>query len=83
MIANTGVGDLDAIIDLARNGSVIVKDFRPETLRPALETILSLPANHREKIRSQSSGFSLDEAHRRYASVYAALQSDIDVPKAA
>ena len=33
VIANTGVGDMDAIIDPHRNGSVIVKDFSDESLR--------------------------------------------------
>lgn len=76
VIANTGVGDLDAIVDYARNGSVVVADFEPETLRAALEKILALPPQGRSAIREASREFSLDEANRRYGAVYAKLAGE-------
>ncbi|HEY0412871.1 MAG TPA: glycosyltransferase [Allosphingosinicella sp.] len=70
VIANAGVGDLDAIVDYGRNGSVIVPDFEPATLRAALEQVLTLPAGARGSIRAASAEFSLEEGIRRYASIY-------------
>jgi glycosyltransferase involved in cell wall biosynthesis len=73
VIANAGVGDLDAIIDFERNGSVIVEAFDAETLRKAVERVLSLRAGDRSGIRPHSTEFSLDEGVRRYASIYSKL----------
>ena len=73
VVANTGVGDLDSIVDYQRNGSVIVDSFEPAALRAAIEKILSLPARVRAEIRPNSMEFSLEEGVRRYASVYARL----------
>jgi glycosyltransferase involved in cell wall biosynthesis len=74
VIANTGVGDLDTIIELERNGSVIVKDFEQETFRSALKQVLDLPAHSRRQIRARSEDMSLEEGVRRYAAIYALLE---------
>jgi glycosyltransferase involved in cell wall biosynthesis len=74
VIANTGVGDLDAIIDYQRNGSVIVHDFEPATLRVALEKVLALPKEIRVAIRGNSEEFGLIEGIHRYAAIYDRLQ---------
>jgi len=73
VIANTQVGDLDQIIDLERNGSAVVADFREETLLAALEAVLARKAEPRLDIRAQSREFSLEEGVRRYAEVYREL----------
>jgi glycosyltransferase involved in cell wall biosynthesis len=70
VIANSGVGDMDAIIDYERNGSTIVKDFEPETLRAALEKALALPTERRMQIRANSVEYTLEEGVRRYARIY-------------
>ena len=75
VIANTGVGDLDAIVDYDRNGSVIVADFTPPTLRAAVQRILDLPDARRRSIRAASDDFTLGEGVRRYASIYDKLAS--------
>lgn len=73
VVANTGVGDMDQIIDLERNGSVIVHDFSDQTLRHALLQVLEHKQRVRGGIREQSQEFSLDEGVNRYASVYREL----------
>ena len=65
VIANSGVGDMDSIVDYAKNGSVIVEDFRPSTLRKAIEQVLQLSAARRRAIRKASMEFSLEEGVRR------------------
>ncbi len=73
IIANAGVGDMDSIIDFENNGSVLVHDFTAETLRGAVERILSLPHHQKQLIRDRSREFSLGEGVRRYAGIYARL----------
>ncbi|MGE5721898.1 MAG: glycosyltransferase [Sphingomonadales bacterium] len=73
VIANTGVGDLDAILSPERNCSVVVRDFEPETLRLALERILSIPAERRLRIRGNSQDYTLESGVERYASIYGEL----------
>jgi glycosyltransferase involved in cell wall biosynthesis len=73
VIANTGVGDLDAIIDLNKNGSVIVKDFSDATLHSAIEQVLAKKAEQSINIRENSREFALEEGVSRYASVYREL----------
>lgn len=73
VIANAGVGDMDAIVDYAKNGSVIVHDFAPKTLRKALEQVLKLPVTRRRSIRGASTEFSLEEGVRRYDRIYRSL----------
>jgi glycosyltransferase involved in cell wall biosynthesis len=75
IIANTGFGDIDAVVDLERNGSVLVSDFRPETLRGALSRLLDRTRSHRPDIRSASGAFSLEEGVRRYDRIYSRFGS--------
>jgi glycosyltransferase involved in cell wall biosynthesis len=72
IIANTGYGDIDRIVSPERNGSVVVPDFRPETLRAAVETVLASKAVD-AGIRAASGEFSLEEGVRRYDSIYRKL----------
>lgn len=73
IVANTGVGDLDQIVCLDRNGSVVLPDFEPETMRLALERVLGATAR-RHNIREKSREFSLDEGVRRYNAIYRSLE---------
>lgn len=73
VIANTGVGDLDTIINQQTNGSVIVKDFQDATLRTAVEQVIGIQSNHILDIRNNSREFSLDEGVSRYDAVYREL----------
>jgi glycosyltransferase involved in cell wall biosynthesis len=72
IVANSGFGDIDRIVSPERNGSALVADFSPETLRTALETVLAhpLPAG---AIRAASGEFSLEEGVRRYDGIYRKL----------
>lgn len=74
VIANTGVGDLDTLLSLGVNGSVVVADFEPATLREAIVAVLrARDQDESNKIREASWGFSLEEGVRRYQAVYAAV----------
>lgn len=73
VIGNTGVGDLDDILSLERNGSVVVQDFEPATLRTALEKVMSLPEERRARIRDANRAYSLEDGAARYASAYECL----------
>jgi glycosyltransferase involved in cell wall biosynthesis len=72
IVANSGYGDIDRIVSPARNGSALVTDFAPETLRIALETVLSNPLPD-GAIRAASGEFSLEEGVRRYDRIYRRL----------
>src|SRR6185437_8514394 len=72
IVANSGYGDIDRIVDPRINGSALVSDFAPETLYAALETVLSHPAPP-GGIRAASSEFSLEEGVRRYDRIYRKL----------
>ena len=73
IIANTGVGDLDDIINLTRNGSMIVKDFEDTTLRTAVEQVIKFKETEHLDIRENSRYFSLEEGTASYAAVYKEL----------
>ena len=73
VIANTGVGDLDEIISLERNGSVVVPDFSDESLRRAVETVLRVRSEGGPDIRENSKEFALKEGVARYSAVYREL----------
>ena len=70
VIANSGVGDLDAILDVERNGSAIVRDFSGASLQAALRQVLDDAPRIRPAIRENSREFALEEGVRRYARVY-------------
>ncbi|ARN79950.1 glycosyltransferase [Methylocystis bryophila] len=71
VIANTGVGDMDRIIDHERNGSAIVADFSEPTLRAAVDE--ALKPGVATNIRENSREFDLKAGVERYAKVYAEL----------
>jgi glycosyltransferase involved in cell wall biosynthesis len=71
IVANAGVGDLDTILDLARNGSVVVPDFTEASLRAAASTLLA--QGRRTDIREASRALDVSVAIDRYAEVYRAL----------
>lgn len=73
VVANSGVGDLDAILDLERNGSVVVKDFSDASLRAAVEQVLASAKGGAPHIRENSREFALEEGVGRYAAVYQEL----------
>jgi glycosyltransferase involved in cell wall biosynthesis len=70
VIGNSGIGDMDDILDYRRNGSVIVHDFQPATLRAALLQVLRKPSVAAGTIRESAQQFSLDEGVGRYDRVY-------------
>jgi glycosyltransferase involved in cell wall biosynthesis len=70
VIANSGVGDLDAIISLEANGSRIVEDFQDETLQKAVQDVLTWKQKKPLQIRISSSAFDLPTAVSRYAAIY-------------
>ena len=76
VVANCGVGDLDAIISPGRNGSALVCDFSPQTLREALAKVLELRDKGGMAIRSNSAGFDLPAGIAAYARVYRELEGD-------
>ena len=75
VIANPGVGDLDSIIDPARNGSVIVRDFSDDALLQALQKAIGRQEDQMApvNIRGNSLEFSLEEGVTRYQQVYQEL----------
>lgn len=74
VVANCGVGDIDAIISPARNGSALVADFAPQTLREALAKVLELRDKGGMAIRSNSAEFDLPAGVASYARVYQELE---------
>ena len=71
IVANAGVGDLDTLLDLAHNGSVVVGDFEDATLRAAASAVLG--QGPRTDIRDASRRLDVGVAIDRYAQVYTAL----------
>lgn len=80
IIANTGYGDIDRIVSPERNGSVVVPDFRAETLRAAVKTVLASKAVD-AGIRAASGEFSLEEGVRRYDTIYRKLSHAEAAPR--
>jgi hypothetical protein len=70
VIANTGVGELNSIVDLDRNASPIGSLYRSKTLRSALERVLARGGAGRLSTRERSTEFPLNEGVRRYHHVY-------------
>lgn len=69
VIVNSGVGDLDAIVSLERNGSVVVHDFLDSTLREAVLKVVGKKASGLS-IRENSWEFDVSTGVARYADVY-------------
>lgn len=73
VIANAGVGDLDALLAPDRNGSLVLADFAPATMRAALARVLGGPIPEAEAIRRNSMDWALEAGIGRYATLYEAL----------
>jgi glycosyltransferase involved in cell wall biosynthesis len=73
VIVNAGVGDMDAIISLKKNGSVVVPNFTDVTLRGAVEQVIECQKENTVNIRENSREFALEEGGARYAAVYQEL----------
>ena len=71
VIANSGVGDMDRIIDPKTNGSVLVADFSDSSLHEAAKKILAL--DRTVPIRENSRQFDLSVGVAKYAAVYQQL----------
>ncbi len=83
VIGNTNVGDLDTILSLEQNCSVVVPDFEPATLRRALERVLSVPREDRQRIRANSQEYTLEAGVDRYASIYRKFVPTIEAARPA
>jgi glycosyltransferase involved in cell wall biosynthesis len=75
IIANSGVGDLDAIMNLECNGSTVVEDFSDITLLKAVEMVLDVKRSNPVSIREHSREFDLQSGVEKYAKVYSELSS--------
>ncbi len=78
VIANTGVGDLDSIISIEKNGSLVINDFDEDTLRHAAEQVITIKQERNIPIRENSMEFSLPVGVAGYSDVYHELMSDAD-----
>ena len=73
IISNGGVGDLDRILSTTRNCSVTVGDFKPATLRAAVEQLLRVDDAKRATIRANSGEFTLEAGVDKYDAIYRRL----------
>jgi len=75
VIGNSGVGDMDTIINLATNGSVLVQNFSDAALYEALETVISYKTLNKKaiSIRENSRMFALEQGVTLYSQVYREL----------
>jgi len=71
VIANSGVGDMDRIIQLSKNGSVLVEDMSDGSLHTAVKKLLAI--DKAIPIRENSREFDLDAGVAKYAAVYTQL----------
>jgi len=71
VLANSGVGDLDRIIDPKKNGSVLVADLSDFSLREAAKKMLA--RDRTVPIRDNSRQFDLCAGVAKYAAVYRQL----------
>lgn len=74
VIADCGVGDIDAIISPERNGSALVADFAPTSLRQAIVKVLEMQKKGDIDIRRNSAEFDLPQGIAAYAKVYRELE---------
>ena len=74
VVADCGVGDIDAIISPERNGSALVADFAPTSLRQAIVKVLELREKGDIDIRRNSAEFDLPQGIAAYAKVYRELE---------
>lgn len=83
VIANSGIGDLDTILTLKRNGSVIVNDFSDDSLCQAVERVIAAKSGNPVCIRDNSRELSLEEGVSRYSTVYRELLVELEHPSRA
>lgn len=76
VIANSGVGDLDDLIDPALNGSVLVREFTDEALVVAINTVINEQLDL-GMIRQNSFIFDLTAGIEAYAQIYDRLLREI------
>ena len=74
VVANCDVGDIDAIISPERNGSALVADFAPSSLRQAIIKVLELREKGGIDICRNSAEFDLPYGIAAYAKVYRELE---------
>ena len=72
VLANAGVGDLDDLLSPAVNGSLVLPDLAPATMRAGLEQVLAGTMSAAE-IRASALALSLQSGVDAYASVYEAF----------
>jgi glycosyltransferase involved in cell wall biosynthesis len=71
-IANSGIGDLDDMLSPQVNGSIVLPDLKPATMRSGLEQVLEC-AMPSEDIRASALALSLEAGIYAYSSVYETL----------
>ena len=77
-LANSGVGDVDAILTTGHTG-VLVNQFDIERLRPAVDNLIELSQqpDTAKRCRAQAEDyFSLEKGAQRYAAIYTSLAND-------
>jgi glycosyltransferase involved in cell wall biosynthesis len=74
VIANTGVGDLDVLLDLEKNHSTVVKNFDKHEYEMVLEKVLQKAHNGHDQIRNNSKFCSLEKGIELYDQVYRSLK---------
>lgn len=77
VLANSGLGDMDTIVDPEMNDSVLLANFSDEAIQSALKTILALFSRPTRQGRKFAGAFSLDEGVRKYSRVYKKLLGDV------
>jgi glycosyltransferase involved in cell wall biosynthesis len=75
VIANSGVGDLDTLLDPSINHSTVVKDFSQEALDCALAKVLPLVDDPTAFIRRSANYFSLSRGIELYNQIYDSLSA--------
>lgn len=73
VVANAGVGDMDSIISLEKNGSSLVKDFDHATLSAALAAVMAAVDKGITIRENAQDAFSLESGTEKYRQVYAEL----------
>lgn len=73
IIANSGIGDLDSIVDIDKNGSMVIGDFSDRTMYKAIVRVMRVKRINKINIRENSKKFSLDVGVNSYSQVYKEL----------
>lgn len=73
IVTNYGIGDLDKIISLDKNASVVIKNFSEQAMFDAIQSVMQVKATQKVNIRKNSKQFSLEVGVDSYAHVYKEL----------